>query len=73
MITANATPQFRHILAMNKLTTMEELYERARYIQTQLKDSPMMAMFEPKAWTFKKSNVTPPTSGPTTEGVMQNE
>ncbi|MQL71032.1 hypothetical protein Taro_003351 [Colocasia esculenta] len=65
MITANATPQFRHILAMNKL--------RARYIQTQLKDSPIMAMFEPKARTMKKNNGNPSTGGPTTEGVMQNE
>ncbi|MQL74276.1 hypothetical protein Taro_006650 [Colocasia esculenta] len=72
MITANATPQFRHILAMNKLTTMEELYERACYIQTQLKDSPIMAMFEPKARAAKK-NGNPPIGGPTTEGVMQHE
>ncbi|MQM20808.1 hypothetical protein Taro_053836 [Colocasia esculenta] len=73
MITTNATPQFRHILAMNKLSTMEELYERACYIQTQLKDSPIMAMFEPKARTLKKNNGTPPTGGPTTEGVLQHE
>ncbi|MQL69763.1 hypothetical protein Taro_002087 [Colocasia esculenta] len=73
MITANATPQFRHILAMNKLSTLEELYEGARYIQTHLKDSPIMAMFESKARTFKKTNGAPPTGGPTTEGVMQNE
>ncbi|MQL72249.1 hypothetical protein Taro_004575 [Colocasia esculenta] len=72
MITANATPQFRHILAMNKLTTMEELYERARYIQTQLKDSPIVAMFEPKARVVKKP-VGTSASGPVTEGVISNE
>ncbi|MQL80814.1 hypothetical protein Taro_013266 [Colocasia esculenta] len=72
MITVNVAPQFRHILAMNKLTTMEELYERARYIQTQLKDSPIMAMFEPKARTLKKS-VGTPAGGPTTEGDIHNE
>ncbi|MQL77237.1 hypothetical protein Taro_009646 [Colocasia esculenta] len=73
MVTANATPQFRHILAMNKLTTMEELYERARFIQIQFKDSPIMAMFEPKARTVKKSNDNPQVGAPTTEGIIHNE
>ncbi|MQL78799.1 hypothetical protein Taro_011245 [Colocasia esculenta] len=68
IIIANATPAYRNILAMNDITTMHQLYSRAQFIQTQLKDSPIHSMFEPqKSWFQRKPQ------GPVTKGIQVNE
>ncbi|MQL86081.1 hypothetical protein Taro_018608 [Colocasia esculenta] len=68
LLISNATPTYRAILAMNDITTMHQLYSRARFIQTQLKDSPIHSMFEtPKSRYPKKPQ------GPVTEGIQTNE
>ncbi|MQL86498.1 hypothetical protein Taro_019033, partial [Colocasia esculenta] len=68
LLISNATPTYRAILAMNDITTMHQLYSRARFIQTQLKDSPIHSMFEtPKSCYPKKPQ------GPVTEGIQTNE
>ncbi|MQL79201.1 hypothetical protein Taro_011638, partial [Colocasia esculenta] len=68
LLISNATPTYRAILAMNDISTMHQLYSRARFIQTQLKDSPIHSMFEtPKARYAKKPQ------GPVTEGIQTNE
>ncbi|MQL68687.1 hypothetical protein Taro_000949 [Colocasia esculenta] len=46
IIISNSTPTFKHILAMNRLDKMEEHYERGRYIQTHLMDSPIIDLFK---------------------------
>ncbi|MQL98459.1 hypothetical protein Taro_031173, partial [Colocasia esculenta] len=65
---ANAMPAYRNILAMNDISTMHQLYSRARFIQTQLKDSPIHSMFEPQKSQFQRK-----PQGPVTEGVQVNE
>ncbi|MQL86124.1 hypothetical protein Taro_018635 [Colocasia esculenta] len=68
LLISNATPTYRAILAMNDISTMHQLYSRAHFIQTQLKDSPIHSMFEtPKARYAKKPQ------GPVTEGIQTNE
>ncbi|MQL78280.1 hypothetical protein Taro_010711 [Colocasia esculenta] len=68
LLISNATPTYRAILAMNDISTMHQLYSRSRFIQTQLKDSPIHFMFEtPKARYAKKPQ------GPVTEGIQTNE
>ncbi|MQL97690.1 hypothetical protein Taro_030386 [Colocasia esculenta] len=68
IIIANATPAYRNILAMNDISNMHQLYSRARFIQTQLKDSPIHSMFEPQKSRFQRK-----PQGPVTEGVQVNE
>ncbi|MQM04092.1 hypothetical protein Taro_036884 [Colocasia esculenta] len=68
LLISNATPTYRAILAMNDITTMHQLYSRAHFIQTQLKDLPIHSMFEaPKSRYLKKPQ------GPITEGIQTNE
>ena len=68
LLISNATPTYRAILAMNDITSMHQLYSRARFIQTQLKDSPIHSMFKtPKSRYPKKPQ------GPVIEGVQTNE
>ncbi|MQL90038.1 hypothetical protein Taro_022619 [Colocasia esculenta] len=68
IIIANAAPAYRNILTMNDITTMHQLYSRSRFIQTQLKDSPIHSMFEPQKSRFQRK-----PQGPVTEGVQVNE
>ncbi|MQL88082.1 hypothetical protein Taro_020630 [Colocasia esculenta] len=68
IIIANATPAYRNILAMNDISNMHQLYSWARFIQTQLKDSPIHSMFEPQKSRFQRK-----PQGPITEGVQVNE
>ncbi|MQL85276.1 hypothetical protein Taro_017792 [Colocasia esculenta] len=68
LIIANAIPTYRAILAMNDITSMHQLYSLARFIHTQLKDSPIHSMFETPMFRYPKK-----PQGPVTEVVQTNE
>ncbi|MQM03756.1 hypothetical protein Taro_036542 [Colocasia esculenta] len=67
MIVDNTTSQLKSILILSEFTSFAHLYNRARVIQNQIKDSSLPPFFEGKP----KGRKAP--AAPTTEGVTVNE
>src|SRR5262249_26281104 len=63
----NTTPQLRAVLMLSELHTFEQLYNRAKVVQAQIRESTLPIFFESKLKGRK------PASIPTTEGVTINE
>jgi len=49
MVVNNTAPQLRAILMLSELHTFEQLYERAKVVQAQIKESTWPLFFEPKS------------------------
>ncbi|MQM21606.1 hypothetical protein Taro_054649, partial [Colocasia esculenta] len=67
MIVTNNTPLLRSILMLSEFPSFAHLYNRARVVQNQIKDSSLQPFFEGKP----KGRKAP--AAPTTEGVTVNE
>ncbi|MQL70210.1 hypothetical protein Taro_002533 [Colocasia esculenta] len=67
MLVTNTTPVLRSILMLSKFPSFAHLYNRARVVQNQIKDSSLPHFFEGKP----KGRKAP--AAPTTEGVTLNE
>ncbi|MQL90658.1 hypothetical protein Taro_023251 [Colocasia esculenta] len=67
MLVTNTTPVLRSILMLSEFPSFAHLYNRARVVQNQIKDSSLPHFFEGKPKGCKA-----PTA-PTTEGVTVNE
>src|SRR5262249_36877915 len=68
MLVTNTTPQLRGILMFSELRSFQQLYNRAKVVQAQIKESMIPNIFESKPPRGRK-----PASVPTTEGVTINE
>jgi len=67
MMVSNTTPQLKAVLMLSELNTYTQLYNRAKIVQAQIKESTLPVFFEPKP----RGRKPPPV--PTTEGVTLNE
>src|SRR5262249_2004523 len=67
LIVNNTTPQLKAILMLSELHTFEQLYNRAKIVQTQIKEATLPIFFESKPSGKKSVPI------PTTEGVTVNE
>ncbi|MQM09418.1 hypothetical protein Taro_042290 [Colocasia esculenta] len=67
MIENNTTPLLKSILMLSEFPSFTHLYNRARVVQNQIKDSSLLPFFEGKP----KGRKAPAT--PTTKGVIVNE
>src|SRR5262249_54700165 len=67
IIVNNATPQLKTVLMRSELRTFEQLYDRAKVVQAQIRESALPFFFEPKSRGRRQAPI------PTTEGVTINE